>query len=274
MSFNHYQVLGVRLAAGRSEIRAAYQRLAREYHPDRNPGDNSVVAVMQHVNEAYEVLSDEKKRHEYDFERGWRQTPPPIPTQTPSPTPARSSTPPPPPQPQPRRRSAAGPSAAPRGGPANFFGPQGQQKQQQQAPRPSIPELDGRIKRMRAEAWKAATAAQFLFRRVAWEESRNALLIRYLEIEPLLDSQSLTERRQLRNQLVRDKQAYENGEAGARDEKTAEAMEMLGSPTRQNLAIDEYFGERVKKWSRLGEIPAAGMVLAPYKGQVSIETPW
>jgi molecular chaperone DnaJ len=61
-----YKVLEVPETASAEEIKRAYRRLARRYHPDRNPGDKQAEERMKEVSEAYDVLSDPKKRAEYD----------------------------------------------------------------------------------------------------------------------------------------------------------------------------------------------------------------
>jgi molecular chaperone DnaJ len=61
-----YEVLGVGRKAGQEEIRKAYRRLARKYHPDVNPGDKRAEERFKKIAEAYEVLSDPKKRQMYD----------------------------------------------------------------------------------------------------------------------------------------------------------------------------------------------------------------
>ncbi len=61
-----YEVLGVSPEATQEEIKKAYRRLARKYHPDLNPGDKEAERRFKEINEAYEVLSDPKKRAEYD----------------------------------------------------------------------------------------------------------------------------------------------------------------------------------------------------------------
>jgi len=61
-----YTVLGVGRSASEKEIKQAYRRLARKYHPDVNPGDKTAEAKFKEINEAYEVLSDPEKRKKYD----------------------------------------------------------------------------------------------------------------------------------------------------------------------------------------------------------------
>ena len=63
---NYYDILGVRRDASEPEIKRAYRRLARKYHPDVNPGDKSAEARFKKINEAYEVLSDKETRKKYD----------------------------------------------------------------------------------------------------------------------------------------------------------------------------------------------------------------
>ncbi len=63
---NFYGILGVKKDASDKEIKQAYRRLARKYHPDVNPGDKSAEATFKEINAAYEVLSDKKNRRKYD----------------------------------------------------------------------------------------------------------------------------------------------------------------------------------------------------------------
>jgi molecular chaperone DnaJ len=61
-----YAILGVGRSASEKEIKQAYRRLARKYHPDVNPGDKTAETKFKEINEAYEVLSDPEKRKKYD----------------------------------------------------------------------------------------------------------------------------------------------------------------------------------------------------------------
>jgi DnaJ-class molecular chaperone len=66
MARDFYEVLGVNRKATADEIKSAYRKLARQYHPDRNPGDKQAEAKFKEIQEAYDVLSDETKRGNYD----------------------------------------------------------------------------------------------------------------------------------------------------------------------------------------------------------------
>src|SRR5438132_3895536 len=66
MPRDYYEVMGVKRDASDEEIEKAYRGLARKYHPDRNPGDKDAERKFKEVQDAYDVLSDAKKRGQYD----------------------------------------------------------------------------------------------------------------------------------------------------------------------------------------------------------------
>ncbi len=63
---DYYHILGINRDASEKDIKQAYRRLARQYHPDVNPGDKTAESRFKEVNEAYEVLSDKEKRQKYN----------------------------------------------------------------------------------------------------------------------------------------------------------------------------------------------------------------
>ncbi len=70
---DYYKVLGLDKSASTGDIKKAYRKLARKYHPDLNPNDKSAQARFQQINEANEVLSDPEKRKKYDqYGKDWQ----------------------------------------------------------------------------------------------------------------------------------------------------------------------------------------------------------
>jgi curved DNA-binding protein len=70
---DYYQTLGITKSASDKDIKAAYRKMARKYHPDVNPNDKDAQKKFQEINEANEVLSDPEKRKKYDqFGKDWK----------------------------------------------------------------------------------------------------------------------------------------------------------------------------------------------------------
>src|SRR5688500_4617830 len=75
-SKDYYKTLGVSRTSSEKDIKSAYRKLARKYHPDVNPGDKNAEDRFKEIGEAYEVLSDPEKRRKYDqFGSNWQRGP-------------------------------------------------------------------------------------------------------------------------------------------------------------------------------------------------------
>lgn len=66
MAKDYYKTLGIEKSASHDDVKKAFKKLARQYHPDLNPGDKKAEEKFKEASEAYEVLGDEKKRKQYD----------------------------------------------------------------------------------------------------------------------------------------------------------------------------------------------------------------
>jgi hypothetical protein len=76
---DYYQILGVRRDATHREIKKAYRKLAKRYHPDRNPDDPEAGEMFRQIAAAYEVMGDPEKRREHDLRLfGFRREPEPV----------------------------------------------------------------------------------------------------------------------------------------------------------------------------------------------------
>ena len=70
---DYYNILGINKKATQTDIKNAYRKLARKYHPDLNPNDKDAKKNFQQINEANEVLSDPEKRKKYDqYGKDWQ----------------------------------------------------------------------------------------------------------------------------------------------------------------------------------------------------------
>ncbi len=69
MAKNYYEILGVDKKATQDDIKKAYRNLVKKYHPDLHPGDAAAAERFKEINEANEILSDENKRKQYDFQQ-------------------------------------------------------------------------------------------------------------------------------------------------------------------------------------------------------------
>jgi curved DNA-binding protein len=73
---DYYDTLGVARSASEGDIKSAYRKLAKEYHPDKNPGDKKADERFKEIGEAYAVLGDAEKRKVYDTYGHTGQVPP------------------------------------------------------------------------------------------------------------------------------------------------------------------------------------------------------
>src|SRR5512140_1868164 len=70
---DYYKLLGLEKTATAKDIKSAFRKLARKYHPDLNPNDKNAKSNFQQINEANEVLSDPEKRKKYDqYGKDWQ----------------------------------------------------------------------------------------------------------------------------------------------------------------------------------------------------------
>lgn len=67
---DYYGIIGVAPGASEEEIKSAYRRMAKKYHPDAHPGDRECERKFREINEAYGVLGDSEKRKKYDADSG------------------------------------------------------------------------------------------------------------------------------------------------------------------------------------------------------------
>src|SRR5258708_16167612 len=105
---DYYKILGVEKRATGDEIKKAYRKLARKYHPDVNPSNKAAETRFKEINEAYEVLSDPDKRKKYDtLAPNWQDQ------SAFGPGAGAARTPPPPPPTPPRPPAIPPPHAAP-----------------------------------------------------------------------------------------------------------------------------------------------------------------
>src|SRR3954465_3331531 len=73
---DYYKILGISKTASQDDVKKAYRKLARKYHPDINPNDKEAHKKFQQINEANEVLSDPEKRKKYDlYGKDWEHGP-------------------------------------------------------------------------------------------------------------------------------------------------------------------------------------------------------
>ena len=73
MKQDYYEILGVSKNATPTDIKKGYRKMAIKYHPDKNQGDKAAEEKFKKAAEAYEILSDAKKRQEYDRQRSYKK---------------------------------------------------------------------------------------------------------------------------------------------------------------------------------------------------------
>lgn len=71
---DYYKILKIHKEASPEEVKKAYRNLAKEFHPDRNPGDTKKGEIFREINIAYEILGNDEKRKEYDGQSGKNNT--------------------------------------------------------------------------------------------------------------------------------------------------------------------------------------------------------
>ena len=69
---DHYKILGLDSSASADEIKKAYRKLSKKFHPDKNEGDAFFENMFKQIQNAYEIIGDEEKRHYYDMQMGFK----------------------------------------------------------------------------------------------------------------------------------------------------------------------------------------------------------